>query len=107
MPSNPRLVMVTATSVEEARKLARLLLDQHLAACVNLIPGLESHYWWQGRLEAAQEILLLIKSSAEKMDELTAVISQNHANEVPEIFSLAPEEIAPAYLHWWRENVAS
>jgi periplasmic divalent cation tolerance protein len=101
MPFTPRLVFVTASSVEEARGLARAILEQKLAACVNILPGVESHYWWQGKLESGAEVMLLIKSSAEQFDALAALVKARHSYECPEIVALAPHEIASAYWQWW------
>jgi periplasmic divalent cation tolerance protein len=103
MPFTPRLVFVTASSLEEARNLARAILDQRLAACVNLIPGVESHYRWQGRLETAEEVMLVIKSSEEQFAALADVVRRRHSYECPEIVAVAPGEISPGYRAWWNE----
>ncbi len=107
MPFTPRLVFVTASSMEEARKLARGILEKDLAACVNLVPGVESHYWWQGKLETAAEVLLVIKSSAEQFEALTEVIRQLHSYDCPEIVAVAPGEISPDYRAWWEKELRS
>jgi periplasmic divalent cation tolerance protein len=103
MPFTPRLVYVTAPSVEEARTLAQGILDQRLAACVNLIPGVESHYWWQGKLETAAEVMLVIKSSAEQFEALAGFVRKHHSYECPEIVAVAAHEISPGYRSWWDE----
>ncbi len=97
----PRLVLVTASSLEEARRIAEALLQPRLAACVNLIPGLESHYWWQSRLEQGSEVLLLVKTSAEQFEAVAAAVRATHSYACPEIVALDPREIAPAYRAWW------
>jgi periplasmic divalent cation tolerance protein len=107
MPFTPRLILVTAASVEEARRLAAAILQPRLAACVNIVPGVESHYWWQGKLEASREALLVIKTSAEKFGELSALIRAHHSYECPEIVAVAPQEIAPAYRDWWEKETSS
>ena len=101
MPFTPRLVFVTASSLEEARNLARSILEQHLAACVNLVPAVESHYWWQGKLETATEVLLIIKSSAEQFEPLAELVRTQHSYECPEIVAVAPEQMSPGYRTWW------
>ncbi len=101
MPFTPRLVFVTAASVEEARKIAQAILEKHLAACVNIIPSVESHYWWEGKLEQAAEVQMLIKSSAEQFEALTEVVRQNHSYRCPEIVAIAPGEMSPDYRAWW------
>jgi periplasmic divalent cation tolerance protein len=101
----PRLVLVTAASVEEARRIAEALLQPRLAACVNLVPGVESHYWWQGRLEKGSEVLLLVKTSAENFEAVAAAVRAAHAYECPEIVALDPREMAPAYRAWWENEM--
>jgi periplasmic divalent cation tolerance protein len=103
MPFTPRLVFVTASNVEEARKLAQGILEQRLAACVNLIPCVESHYWWQGKLEKAAEVMLIIKSSAEQFEALAGFVRKHHSYECPEIVAVSPHKISPAYRSWWDE----
>ncbi|MCE0522797.1 MAG: divalent-cation tolerance protein CutA [Methylacidiphilales bacterium] len=104
MAFTPRLVLVTASSLEEARHLSRALLDRHLAACVNLLPGMESHYWWRGKLETTPEVMLVIKSSAEQFDALAELVRRRHSYECPEIVAVAPEEVSPAYRAWWENE---
>jgi periplasmic divalent cation tolerance protein len=104
MSFTPRIVLVTASGADEARALAGAILEKKLAACVNILPGVESHYWWQGKLDSAQEVLLVIKSSAEQFDELAALVKERHSYECPEIIALAPQEIAPAYRKWWEQE---
>ena len=104
MPFTPRLVFVTASSVEEARALAGAILEKKLAACVNILPGVESHYWWQGKLESSTEAMLLIKSSVEQFDALAALVKEKHSYECPEIVAVSPDEMAPAYREWWERE---
>ncbi len=101
MPFSPRLVFVTASSADEARKIANAILEKRLAACVNIVSGVESHYWWQGKLEAAAEVMLVIKSSAEQFEALQETVRQHHSYECPEIFAVAPHEMSPDYRKWW------
>jgi periplasmic divalent cation tolerance protein len=103
MPFTPRLVYVTVPGVDEARKLAQRILDLRLAACVNIIPGVESHYWWQGKLERSAEVTLLIKSSAEQFETLAGYVRKHHSYECPEIVAVATHEISPGYRSWWDE----
>jgi periplasmic divalent cation tolerance protein len=103
MPFTPRLVFVTASNVGEARKLAQGILEQRLAACVNLVPGVESHYWWQGKLEKSDEVMLVIKSSAEQFEALAGYVRKHHSYECPEIIAVSPHTISPAYRSWWDE----
>ena|ERR1700677_3358134 len=101
MPFTPRLVLVTASSMDEARTIARQVVEKRLAACANLLPGVESHYHWQGKIETSSEVLLIIKSSAEQFDQLAALIRRLHSYECPEIVAVAPHEISADYRAWW------
>ena len=107
MPFTPRLVFVTAPSMDEARWLARIVLDKRLAACVNLVPNLESHYWWQDKLETAAEVLLLIKSSAEQFEALEELVQLHHSYDCPEVMAVNPREMAPTYRLWWEEQMGA
>ncbi len=101
MSFTPRIVLVTAASRAEARALAEAILVKRLAACVNIVPGVESHYWWDGKLDHAEECLLMIKSTAEQFEALSTLVREKHSYECPEIIDLAPEGISPAYRAWW------
>jgi periplasmic divalent cation tolerance protein len=103
MPFSPRVVFVTASSGDEARKLADGILQKRLAACVNIMPGVESQYWWQGKLAKAEEVMLVIKSSAEQFEALAGYVRKHHSYECPEIVAVKADEISPAYRSWWDE----
>ena len=92
--------------MDEARGLAQALLEKHLASCVSLAPHLESHYWWQGKLETAAEVLLVIKSAEEQFEALVETIREHHSYECPEIVGVAPQAISPEYLEWWKKEMA-
>jgi periplasmic divalent cation tolerance protein len=99
------VVFCTCASGEEGEKLARVLVEQRLAACVNLISGMKSFYRWQGNLETAAEWLLVIKSSRLHFDELRAALEKVHSYEVPEVIALPIVEGAAKYLSWLDENL--
>jgi periplasmic divalent cation tolerance protein len=101
-----RLVLTTAISQDEAERIARSLVEEHLAACVNIIPGVTSIYRWQGALETATEILLLIKTTAANLDLLEAALHRLHSYEVPEFLVLTPESSTEPYLNWLLQSVA-
>ena len=105
--TNKIVVLSTCGSPEEADRLARSLVEQRLAACVNVIPGISSHYWWQGRLETAQECLLLVKSSRERFDQLRSVLEQAHSYEIPEVIALPVVDGSLNYLNWIDLNLAA
>ena len=105
MPFTPRVVFVTSANVEEARKLASGLLNLHLAACVNILPSVESHYRWKGKVETSSEVMLVIKSSAEQFETLAGYVRKHHSYECPEIIAVVPREISPGYRSWWDESM--
>ncbi|MDD4932489.1 MAG: divalent-cation tolerance protein CutA [Methylacidiphilaceae bacterium] len=103
---NPILVLITASSTEEGARLARALLEARAASCVNLLSGVRSFYWWQGKREEADEVLLLVKSAKERWNELQSVIRQTHSYECPEMVALCPEQVEERYLRWWTGELA-
>ena len=98
--SNARIVLTTAGSVEEARKLARALVENRLAACVNVVPQVESIYHWQGKVESAAEWLLVIKTMARSFPGVQATIEALHSYEVPECIMLDVSDGDLEYLDW-------
>jgi len=99
------IVQCTASSREEARAIGRALLEARLAACVSISGEVESHYWWRGALEQAGEVLLLIKTTRERFDEVRRTILEHHSYEVPEIIALPIVAGHQAYLDWLTESV--
>jgi len=97
--------LVTCASRVEARKLAQVVLTQKLAACVNIVAGVESHFWWKGKLDRANEFLLVIKTTGDKTKAITKVIQANHSYEVPEIIFTAIISGERRYLRWLRTAV--
>ena len=97
--------MVTCSSHAEARKIARVILRKKLAACVNILDGVESHYWWQGKLENARECLLLIKTTKAKTSAVTKAIKSAHRYQVPEVIFLPIMQGERNYLNWIRKSV--
>jgi periplasmic divalent cation tolerance protein len=105
--TDKRIVLTTASSEEEARKIARHLLEHRLAACVNLVPQVASIYLWQGKIEEAQEWLLVIKTTAAAFGQVREAIADLHSYELPECICLTIEDGSPAYLQWIAESVSS
>jgi periplasmic divalent cation tolerance protein len=100
-----RIVLTTVSSHDEARKIARSLVEARLAACVNIIGGLRSIYHWRGAVEEADEFQLVIKTSVEKIEALQMALHALHSYEVPEFLVLAVEGGSSAYLQWLYESV--
>ena len=97
-----RLVFCTCPDEQTAQALAQTLVEQRLAACVNLLPAMRSVYRWQEQIEQAEEIQLVIKTCADRLDALSAAIRQHHPYELPEIVAISPSAGLPAYLDWIR-----
>lgn len=97
-----RLVLCTCPDTATAQALARLLVELRLAACVNLLPPMLSVYRWQGQVEQAEEVQMLVKTCADRLDALTAALRQHHPYELPEILAFTPDSGLPAYLQWMR-----
>lgn len=103
--TNKRIVLTTAGTQAEARKLARALVQRKLASCVNIVPGVESVYRWQGALESSQEWLLVIKTSETKAKLAGELIRKMHSYDVPECLVLEIESGSKEYLKWLDEGL--
>lgn len=94
------LILTNVPDETAAHAIARLLVEQKLAACVNLLPGVRSVYRWQGAVEEASEVTMLIKSTQQRYAELEAAIRQAHPYEMPEIIATPVTAGLQAYLDW-------
>jgi periplasmic divalent cation tolerance protein len=94
------LVLVTAPDLKTARKLARTALAAKLVACANLIPRIESHYWWQGKIESGTEVLLILKTRRARLAALEKLIVANHPYDTPEFLALPLTVGSRKYLDW-------
>jgi periplasmic divalent cation tolerance protein len=103
--SSAVIVLTTLDGDTDAGVLARALVDEHLAACVNVLPGMRSVYRWKGTIEEGQEQQLLIKTSPERLDALKSRLAALHPYETPELQVLDADASA-AYLAWLRESVS-
>lgn len=105
--TDPSVALCTCPDQATAERLAGLLVAEHLAACVNIVPGLRSVYEWQGRIETDAELLLVIKTDGTRFPALCERLAQEHPHEVPEILRLPIADGLPAYLDWmasWLRN---
>jgi periplasmic divalent cation tolerance protein len=94
------VVLSTCANEEEAGKLARVLVEERLAACVSVIPGVRSFYHWKGAVESSAECLLVIKTSRELFAPLRLAMDRLHSYDVPEVLALPIVDGAPSYLDW-------
>jgi periplasmic divalent cation tolerance protein len=95
-----RVVLVTAPDAEVGASLARHLVEERLAACVNVLPGVRSVYRWEGEIHESDECLLVAKTAAATTPRLTERVVELHPYEVPEVLALAVERGLPEYLEW-------
>ena len=103
--TDKRVVLTTCGSPEEARSIAQTLVERQLAACVNIVPQIESVYRWQGEVETATEWLLIIKTTAAAFGRVREAVSELHSYELPECIEIAIEDGSAAYLDWIGESV--
>jgi len=101
---NARIVLTTAPDRETAERIARALVERKLAACVNLLPGIRSVYRWKGAVEEADEILLLAKTAADRVEALERALEEIHPYDVPECVVLEPGRVEANYLAWLVES---
>jgi periplasmic divalent cation tolerance protein len=98
--TDKRIVLSTTGSEGEAQKIARHLVEHQLAACVNIVPRIESIYRWQGTVESSQEWLLLIKTSAEYFPRVRDAIRELHSYDLPECIAISIDDGSREYLDW-------
>lgn len=99
------VVMCTCGDEQEALRIANALIEAHAAACVNILPAIQSVYRWQEKIESAREVLLLIKTTRERFSELRERIVELHSYDTPEIIAVGIEEGLEKYLVWLRGQV--
>jgi len=100
------IVLTTAGSQDEARKIAHALVERRLAACVNIIPQIESIYRWQGKVESATEWLLVVKTQSTAFAQVRDAIRELHSYELPECLLLEISDGSTDYLSWIADNVS-
>jgi periplasmic divalent cation tolerance protein len=103
--TDKRIVLTTTGSEEEARKIARYVVEQQLAACVNVISHVESVYRWQGKVESNKEWLLLIKTSTEKFPAVRDAVRALHSYQLPECVSISIDDGSAEYLEWLADSL--
>jgi periplasmic divalent cation tolerance protein len=101
------IVLVTAPDRKAARQLAALALQGRLAACANLVPGVESHYWWRGKIERGAEVLVIFKTTRRRLAALEELILTKHPYDTPEFLVLPLQAGTERYLDWLAASVVS
>jgi periplasmic divalent cation tolerance protein len=99
------VLFITTADEEEAKLISRVLLKQGKVACVNIVPGVSSLFWWQGNIDLVQESLLVVKTKAMLVDDIVQLVKQLHSNDVPEIIALPIISGNKDYLEWIDEVV--
>jgi periplasmic divalent cation tolerance protein len=94
------IVLVTAPDLRTARRLAKAALTRRLVACANLIPKLESHYWWKGKIETGSEVLMLLKTKSSKLSALEKLILAEHPYDTPEFIAVTINRGNRRYVNW-------
>jgi periplasmic divalent cation tolerance protein len=94
------VIFVTTSNRKEAKRIAEGLLKNKLAACVNILDKIESFFWWQGKVDKAKEVLLIIKSRKEKLPRIIKLVKSIHSYQVPEIIAIPISGGYKPYLRW-------
>jgi len=97
---NEIVIFITSGSQEEAKKLARVLVEEKLAACVNILSDVESLYWWKDKIESSKEWMLVVKTQGKMVNKIVKRVKEIHSYEVPEIIALPIVEGNKDYLQW-------
>lgn len=101
----PILITCSFPDAASARATGKKLLEEKLAACVTLVPDVESHYHWQGKIESSHEHLTHIKTSAQLFEQVRTLIRSSHPYEVPEIIATEIKHIDPDYARWMQDSL--
>lgn len=101
-----RIVLSTAGSEEEGARIAKSLLERKLCACVNLVPKVRSLYRWEGAVQDDAEVLLIMKTTQDKLQALADHLAEIHSYEVPEVLAVAVDQGSASYLEWLAESCA-
>ena len=94
------VVFITAATANEAQSIANILISRRKAACVNIVPQVHSMFWWQGKIDYADEALLIVKTKSPLLEELIELVKRNHSYDVPEIIALPIIGGNRDYLQW-------
>ena len=96
---NVRVVFISVPA-DEAGSMARQMVDHRLCACVNIVPKIESYFWWEGEVQHDREALLIVKTTQQRLDELVQWVQDNHPYDLPEVIAVPVEDGLKDYLNW-------
>lgn len=99
------VILITTKDKSEAKAISDKLLQSKLIACANIVEGVNSVFWWQGKIDAAQEVLLVLKSRRDHFDEIIKTVKSIHSYETPEIIALPIVAGNPDYMKWIDESI--
>jgi periplasmic divalent cation tolerance protein len=100
------VVLVTTADLDEARQISEALLEKKKVACVNIIPAVYSHFWWEGRLDSGEESLLIAKTRASLLPEIINLVKEKHSYDTPEVIALPIIGGSQDYLQWIEASVS-
>ena len=100
------VILITSDSIEEADHIARVLLEKKKVACVNILRGIDSYFWWEGKVDSARENLLIAKTKASLLPEVVALVRKIHSYDVPEVIALPIIGGNQDYLEWIEQSTA-
>ena len=101
------IVFVSCSSKEEAQKIGSTAVEQHKAACAQIIPGMESIYIWENNLEQSQETILILKTTSDRIKELERLVTELHSYDLPSFVGIESSSVSEAYALWVREDTKS
>jgi len=99
------VLFITTATAEEAQQISKALLNQRKVACINIVPKVSSHFWWQGELDSAKESLMVVKTKASQLNEIVRLVKELHSYEIPEIIALPIVGGNQDYLEWIDKEV--
>jgi periplasmic divalent cation tolerance protein len=105
MDNDIQLFYVTCPDTETAKKISMALLQEGLIACANILPGMESLYWWEGKIDSAKEVVLILKSAAVQSSRIIARVESLHPYNTPCILTLPIEKGSEAYIRWLKGSL--
>jgi periplasmic divalent cation tolerance protein len=100
------VILVTTSSVEEAERIAEILVEARVVACVNIVPGITSIFRWEGKVEHSTESLMICKTTRGQFDEVSSLVRQNHSYATPEVVAISTVEVETNYLRWLIDSVS-